>query len=196
MVELIHSPVFTFVMLPLFIFVSRIMDVSLDTLRIVFVARGNKKIAPVLGFFEVLIWIIAITRIMQNLDNWLCYVAYAGGFASGNYVGLYIEERLAIGLRAVRMFSIRNTSEIIENLNSAGFPVTKMEGEGKKGKVNILFMLVRRDELSKALKIIHNIDPELLYTVEDVRSVNKGGLPAPGMSTELLAQRLFQRQSR
>jgi len=194
--DFFDSALFTYAFLPLFIFLSRICDVTLDTLRIVFITRGNRKLAPILGFFEVLIWIIAITRVMQNLDNWLCYVAYAGGFATGNYVGLLIEEKLAMGIRAIRMFSTRNTEQIIQSLNTADFRPTIMEGTGKDGPVTIIFLLVRRNDLHRALQLIYLNDSDMLYTIEDVRTVNKGTKPFSKLEDSSLTQRMFQRQSR
>ena len=194
--DILDSTLFTFILLPLFIFLSRICDVTLDTLRIVFLTRGNRKLAPILGFFEVLIWIIAITRIMKNLDNWVCYIAYAGGFATGNYIGLLIEEKLAMGIRAIRMFSTRNTEIIIQSLNNADFRPTIMEGSGKDGPITIIFLLVRRNDLKRALQLIYQHDKEMLYTIEDVRTVNKGKKPFSKLEDSSLAQRMFQRQSR
>ena len=99
-------PVFNWVILPALIFVSRIFDVSFGTLRIIFVSRGKRSIAPFLGFFEVLIWLLAISQIMQNLNNFACYIAYAGGFAMGNYIGMRIEEKLAMGTMIIRVFLV------------------------------------------------------------------------------------------
>lgn len=194
--DILDSTLFTFILLPLFIFLSRICDVTLDTLRIVFLTRGNRKLAPILGFFEVLIWIIAITRIMKNLDNWACYIAYAGGFATGNYIGLLIEEKLAMGIRAIRMFSTRNTEIIIQSLNNADFRPTIMEGSGKDGPVTIIFLLVRRNDLQRALQLIYQYDKEMLYTIEDVRTVNKGKKPFSKLEDSSLVQRMVQRLSR
>ncbi len=98
MADFFGSDWFNYLVLPAAIFLARICDVTIGTLRIIFVSKGNKLIAPVLGFFEVLIWIIAITRIIENLNNPFCYVAYAAGFATGNYIGLRVEEKLAVGI--------------------------------------------------------------------------------------------------
>ena len=100
--SLFDGDTFTYVILPLLIFLARIADVSIGTIRIVMVAKGQKMIAPILGFFEVLIWLLAISKIMQNLDNWVCYVAYGAGFATGNYIGMIIEEKLAMGIKIGR----------------------------------------------------------------------------------------------
>jgi uncharacterized protein YebE (UPF0316 family) len=133
---------------------------------------------------------------MKNLDNWACYIAYAGGFATGNYIGLLIEEKLAMGIRAIRMFSTRNTEIIIQSLNNADFRPTIMEGSGKDGPVTIIFLLVRRNDLQRALQLIYQYDKEMLYTIEDVRTVNKGKKPFSKLEDSSLVQRMVQRLSR
>ena len=165
---------FTYGLLPFLIFCARIIDVTLDTLRIIFISRGNKIVAPILGFFEVLIWLIAITRIMQNLDNWTTYVAYAAGFAVGNYVGLYFEEKLAIGIQVIRVITGKDSSELINNLRKEGFGVTTMKAEGKKGPVDIIFLIVQRNAIQNAIAIINHFNPKAFYSIEDVRSLNVG----------------------
>ena len=99
------SDLFSYVLMPLLIFLARICDVSIGTMRIIFVSKGKRNIAPILGFFEVLIWITAISKIMQNLDNYVNYIAYAAGFATGNFVGMIIEEKLAMGIQMIRVFA-------------------------------------------------------------------------------------------
>ena len=96
-IALPESHFFAWVVLPILIFLARICDVSLGTVRLIFVSRGFKYLAPVIGFFEVLIWILAMTQIMQNLTNPICYLGYAGGFATGNYIGILIAEKLSLG---------------------------------------------------------------------------------------------------
>ena len=92
-----HSEAFTFVLLPVLIFLARVLDVSFGTIRIIFISRGQKLLAPLIGFFEILIWLVAIGKVMQNLGNVYCHIAYAGGFAAGNFTGMWIEEKLAMG---------------------------------------------------------------------------------------------------
>jgi len=163
---------FNYLVLPLLIFSARIIDVTLDTLRIIFISRGNKVVAPILGFFEVLIWLIAITRIMQNLDNWTTYIAYAAGFAVGNYVGLFFEEKLAIGIQVIRVITGKDSSELISNLRKNGFGATSVKAEGKSGPVDIIFLVVQRNVIKKAIEIINHINPKAFYSIEDVRSLN------------------------
>jgi len=160
--------------MPLLIFLARICDVSIGTLRIIFVSKGKKYIAPILGFFEVLIWIIAISKIMQNLDNYVNYIAYAAGFATGNYVGMIIEEKLAMGIQMIRVFTHQNGPALVQNLNNNGFGATSVEAHGAKEKVHLIYTIVNRNELEKVLDIIDNFNPKAFYTIEDIKSVNEG----------------------
>ena len=129
---------FNWILLPLIIFASRIFDVSLGTLRHVFIARGFKKITPFLGFFEVLIWIIIVKQIMNNADNWVCYIAWASGFAAGNYIGLIIEEKLALGLQIVRIITGHETEFLIDKLSKENHGITVIEAKGAKGPVKMI----------------------------------------------------------
>lgn len=171
-VAFLDSNWFIYGLLPLLIFLSRIVDVTLDTLRIVFISRGNKVIAPILGFFEILIWLIAITRIMDNLDNVTTYFAYAAGFAVGNYVGLKVEEKLAMGMQMIRIVTGRNASELIGTLREKGFGVTAVDAEGKDGPVHVIFLVTKRQVAKEVISIVNNYNPKAFYSIEDVRSVN------------------------
>jgi uncharacterized protein YebE (UPF0316 family) len=171
--EFINSNLFTYLLLPLFIFLARIMDVSLGTLRIIFVTKGMRRVAPLFGFFEVFIWLIAISRIMQNLDNWICYVAYAAGFATGNYVGMYLEEKLAIGHEMIRVITHRDASALINDLHERGYGVTSVSAEGTEGKVAVIYIIARRSMIKEVLDLINLHNPRALYTVESIKYVNK-----------------------
>ena len=110
----ISEGVFDYVIMPILIFIARLGDVSLNTLRVMFVLNGKKNIAPILGFFEALIWLLAIGQIIQNIDNPVSYMAYAGGFAAGTYIGMSIEERLALGRVLVRVITVEPMPELID----------------------------------------------------------------------------------
>lgn len=170
---LVNFDWFTFVIVPLLIFLLRVIDVSLDTIRIVFISKGNKILAPLLGFFEVLIWLIAITRIMENLDNAIYYIAYAGGFAAGNYIGLIIEEKLALGVQLFRIITQKEASTLILRLREKGYSVTSLEAEGNSGLVHIIFSVIKRSESKKVIEIINQHNPNAFYSIEDVRKVNE-----------------------
>lgn len=171
------SNIFSYVLMPLLIFFARICDVSIGTMRIIFVSKGKKYIAPILGFFEVLIWIIAISKIMQNLDNYVNYIAYAAGFATGNYVGMIIEEKLAMGIQMIRVFIHDDGPALVQNLNSNGFGATSVEAYGAKDRIYLIYTIVNRNELEKALEIIDDFNPKAFYTIEDVKSVSEGIFP-------------------
>jgi len=171
--EHLNSDVVKYLLLPLFIFLARIFDVSLGTLRIIFVTKGMRRVAPFVGFFEVLIWLLAISRIMQDLDNWVCYLAYAGGFATGNFVGMYLEERLAIGHEMIRVITRKDATNLIEDLRNKGYGVTSVKAEGIEGEVAVIYIIARRSMISEVLDEINTFNPRALYTVESIKYVNK-----------------------
>jgi uncharacterized protein YebE (UPF0316 family) len=172
--EIFNSPYFNYLLLPLLIFCLRICDVTLDTMRIIFMTKGYKNLAPVIGFFEILIWIVAISRTMQNLhNNWLCYFAYAGGFATGNYVGMLLDEKLAIGHEIIRVISKVNSLGMTGTLRGAGFGVTTVKATGMEGEVEIVFVVVNRKNLKNAIEIIQNNNPSAFFTIENVHFVNR-----------------------
>uniref|UniRef100_UPI003217B52F DUF2179 domain-containing protein n=1 Tax=uncultured Draconibacterium sp. TaxID=1573823 RepID=UPI003217B52F len=171
------SNLFTYGLLPALIFFSRVLDVSFGTIRIAMVSKGHKLWAPFLGFFEILIWLLAISRIFQNLDNWTCYFAYAAGFACGNYVGLIIEEKLAVGIVKVQIITRKDAQQLIRNLIDAGYGITHHEAQGSSETVSIIYSIINRKEIKKVQQIVNKTNPLAFYSVEDVKSVNKGIFP-------------------
>ncbi len=168
-----HSPYFDFLVLPLLIFCLRICDVTLDTLRIIFMTKGLKRLAPVIGFFEILIWILAITRIMQNLNSWVCYVAYAGGFAMGNYVGMLVDEKLAIGHELIRVITRVDASELANALRGCGYGVTTVRAAGMQGEVGIVYIIANRKNQKEAIQIIRQYNPNAVVTIQSIHYVNR-----------------------
>jgi len=173
----VDSNLFNYLVLPLLIFLSRVVDVTIGTIRIIFVSKGKKYIAPVLGFFEVLIWILAISRIMQNLDNYINYIAYAGGFAAGNFVGLIIEEKIAMGVMLVRIITQKPADLLIDKLHSLGYGITSVDAQGYQENVSVIYTVIHRNELKKVITIIKQYNPRAFFSVEDVRYVNEGVFP-------------------
>lgn len=171
------SEIITWAIIPFLIFLARVLDVSLGTMRIVFVSKELKYLAPFVGFFEVLIWLFAIRAIMQNLNNIACYLAYGAGFAMGTFIGLYIEKRLAIGKSILRIITQKDSTELIDNLRSKGFGVTSTDAQGVKGKVHIIYMIIKRQDFENVAEIIKKFNPNAFYTVEDARLVSKGIFP-------------------
>lgn len=158
-------------LLPLLVFFARIIDVSIGTLRIIFVSRSLKGWAAVLGFFESLIWVLAISQVMQNLTNVWTYIAFALGFATGNYVGVLIEERIAIGSLIVRIITRKDATVLTEHLWKAGYGVTNLQAHGETGPVRLIFTVCRRRDVKDVLRMVKQFNPRAFYTIEDVRFV-------------------------
>jgi uncharacterized protein YebE (UPF0316 family) len=172
-----QSRVFAWVVLPVLIFLARITDVSIGTLRLIFVSRGMKYFAPVAGFFEVLIWILAMGQIMRNLSNPICYLAYAGGFATGNFVGIQIAEKLSLGIVMIRVIAPKEVCRFTEELQKRNYGVTSIEGQGATGPVQVVFTIVPRRQVGAVIEIIKKSNPHAFYSVEDVDFVERGVFP-------------------
>ena len=186
------SPIYAWVVLPLLIFLARIVDVSLGTVRLVFVSRGFKYLAPVVGFFEVLIWILVIGQIMQNLTNPLCYLAYAGGFATGNFIGILIAEKLSLGVVLVRVVTQKEAGELIDRLRERQYGVTAMDGQGASGPVKVIFTIVRRREVAAVVELVKKFNPRAFYSIEEVDSVERGVFPIQRPWHQLYLLRLLR----
>lgn len=168
---------FSLVVLPILIFFSRIADVTFGTLRIIFISRGMKLLAPVVAFFEILIWLVAIGQVFQDIGSVVNIIAYAGGFAVGNYVGILVEERMAIGLNLFRIITQYDAEELIFALKSDGFGVTALDAIGKHGQVKLIFLVVKRKDIRSVIKMVHQYNPNAFYTIADVRSAKGGDIP-------------------
>lgn len=165
---------FSWIILPLLIFISRLGDVTLATLRHIFVSKGFKKIVPFLGFVEVLIWLIAMRQVFSNLNNIACFVAWAGGFAMGTYCGMMIEEKLALGMQLIRIITDKDPSEMVAEFRDLKQGVTVVDGEGAQGKVKLVFTVVNRVHKKRIIDIIHHHNPNAFYSIEDVKSSSHG----------------------
>ncbi len=159
----------------LLIFGLRVADMALDTVRVLFVVRGRKKLAWILGFFQSLIFVIAITSVLESLmANPLKILGYAAGFATGNVVGMYIEERLAIGHIHINIISPMRGHVVAEKIRSSGFAVTEVPAHGKSGMVSMLLVDVLRKDVDKIETVVLEADPDAFVTAEDVRPVRRG----------------------
>jgi uncharacterized protein YebE (UPF0316 family) len=176
-----------YVIIPLLIFFARIIDVSIGTVRVVLLARGNRWLAPLLGFFEVIIWLAAVSKVMQNLTNVVCYIAYGAGFATGNYIGLWLESRLALGFQIVRIISTSSLQLLPTELRNEGYGVTTLEGRGASGPVHIIFSVIARKKVDEFVKLALSIEPNAFISIEDVRSSHSGYLQS---ATEKRSNRL------
>lgn len=170
--ELLESTIYMYGILPLLIALARIVDVSIGTIRIILISRGNKILAPILGFFEVFVWLLAVTRIFHNLDNWVCYIGYAFGYALGSYVGIRLEEKLALGVQLIRIITRKDADNLIKTLRDTGYGVTEIKAEGSTGKVGVLYSIVNRKNINNIIDVIQNHNPNAFYTIEDIRFIS------------------------
>lgn len=171
--EFMHSDLYTYLVLPFFIFLARITDVALGTLRIIFISKGKKYLAPLLGFVEMIIWILAITRIFENLNNWACYFAFAAGFATGNFIGIVVEEKIALGVELIRIITRKEATDLINTLRERGYGITYITAEGSQGEVGIIYSVIKRSDLKEFVDFMNRYNPNAFYTIEDIRFVNK-----------------------
>ena len=158
-----------YVILPLLIFLARVADVSIGTVRLIFVSKGFKFLSPILGFFEVLIYIITMSRVLSDMTNAWLYIAYATGFAAGNYIGICLEEKLSIGKVMIRIITQKDSKQLIKNLEEEGYSLTVADAKGRRGKVKLIFSVINKKELKKIVEIINKTNPKAFYSVEDIR---------------------------
>lgn len=171
--EFLETTWFNYVILPILIVLARIVDVSFGTLRIIYLSKGYKWLSSVLGFFEVFIWLLAITRIFSNLENWVSYIAYPLGFAVGIFVGMKLEERIAIGQELIRIITRKDASELVKALREKGYSVTAIAAEGSTGEVGILYSIVNRKKIKEYVDTMKEFNPNAFYTIEDVKFVSQ-----------------------
>ena len=160
--------------MPILIILSRIFDVSFGTLRVIFTAKGYKKLAPIIGFFEVLIWIIVVRQIFTEVTNPLWFVAYAAGFGLGTYLGIVISEKLSMGEVMIRVITIKNAEKLIKELQNKGFGLTVTDSDGRYSKGKIIFSVIHTKQIEEYISIIKNNNPNAFFTIEDIKKVEKG----------------------
>ena len=161
-------------LLPVIIFFGRICDVTLGTLRIIFVSKGEKSKAPIVGFFEVFIWVVVISQIFSHATNIFAYLAYAAGYATGNFVGIMVENKIGFGYQLFRIYTKRDGGELIKILNEKGIGSTWIKGTGAVSEVSIIESVVRRRSEKSIVEILQNFDPDTFYLIEDIRAKQKG----------------------
>ena len=176
----ITDTIFSFVILPLFIFLARITDVSINTIRIIYVLGGRRFTSTLLGFIESLIWLLAIRQIFEHLDNWMAYIAYPAGFASGILVGMILEERIAYGKVVVRIITSKRIDLLQEYLLSKEYRFTALKSTGPEGDESVVFTVLEREKLDGLLTHLKSILPTAFYTVE---KVNRATEDNPGIAT-------------
>jgi uncharacterized protein YebE (UPF0316 family) len=156
------------------IFFARVADVSLGTFRTIVVFRGHKLLASFIGFFEIMIWLVAAAQVLTNIDKWYLALAYAGGFAVGNFVGMWIESHFAIGSEVVRCISF-NRDVLAEKIRSEGYKVASFDGDmGSEVPVELLLIVEKRRNVPALINLIKELDPTAVYSLSDVKSVYDG----------------------
>lgn len=163
----------------LLIFTARVVDMTLDVIRILMLMRDRRLLAAFIGFCEVSIFVVALNQVLSGgLNDPFKVIAYAGGFAGGNYVGSLVENRMAIGYLSLQVFPhSKYSTECINALRNSGFGVTSVDGEGRQGKRTILFVTLKRKDLKDALKSLDSVAPGIFYTLSDARNIRGGVFP-------------------
>lgn len=190
----ISSQHFRWFILPAVIFLARVSDVSIATVRIMFVMNGQRKTAALLGFFESFIWLMAIGQIFQYIKYPIAYIAYAGGYATGTYVGMLIESRLARGKLIVRTIVPALQEGLLQAMQEQRFGYTVVDAQGSRGQVKVLFSVVERKRLPELVRLLEMYHPRAFYTVEQVRAAQEGIFSPPAAFTSFTLKGLVQRK--
>jgi uncharacterized protein YebE (UPF0316 family) len=190
------SDLFLWGILPLLIFISRIVDQSIGTLRLIFSSKGLKQLSPFFAFFESFVWLVAISQIMKHLDNIACFFAFAGGYAAGNFIGIWLEEKISIGNVVIRLIPRKDTTPLIRHLRELNYGVTVVDVDGSMGPTKMLFTTVRRKDAKRVIEIIKDYNPTAFYTIDEVRVVSEGYFPSTEGSILAVFKPLFQRGTR
>ncbi len=175
--EYFNHDLFMYVILPLLIFIFRVFDQTIGILRIILATKGMGYLVLIAGFFESLIWLFAISQIINHLDNIFCYIAFAAGFSTGNFFGIYIEKKLSLGNVIIRIVFQQESSKSIALLKAYNFRLTVLDALGMDGNVKMLFSTIKRNQIDFFIKILNINNPKAFYTIEDVRMVREGYFP-------------------
>lgn len=171
------------VWLAIAVFLARIVDVSLATFRTIMVFRGQRVIAATIGFFEVLIWMVAVSSVIANLDRWFLIVAYAAGFATGNFIGMVVESRIAFGAELVRTVSTMASGGLAQALHGYGWnPVTVAGVEPGKTAVEVVLVVTPRRRVQELISLIQRLDPRAVSTTTDIRAIHEAGATSNRLS--------------
>ncbi len=166
------------------IFLARVLDVAVGTVRTISIIQGRPKLAFFLGFIEVSIWITVITAVVSKVhDQPILGLFYALGFSTGGVVGIKLERRFAFGHTVLRIITVDHGEEMAAVVRETGFPVTTFVGKGMTGPVTELYIVCRRRDLGKVVPVITRIDPDAFYITEQAGSVSKLRRPFMGPRT-------------
>jgi uncharacterized protein YebE (UPF0316 family) len=172
----VNPELYALIILPLLIFLARVADVSMETIRVIYISRGIKYLAPIIAFFEIIIWLLAMEVVMSDLANLANFFAFAFGFATGTYVGLVIEEKLSIGMVILRIITTDDPSNegIVTFLAGEHFGVTHLDAQGSRGSVKIIITLVNRTDVPRITGFLHENFPHAFFSIEDIRFASEG----------------------
>jgi uncharacterized protein YebE (UPF0316 family) len=171
-------------LLGIFVFIARVIDVSLGTLRTISIVQGRTKVAFFLAIIEISVWLLVLSAVLSKvMESPLLGLFYAFGFATGNVVGILVEKRLAMGYTNFRIITSLFAKEITNALRERGFAVTTFEGEGKDGKVTEIYVACERKALSGIVKVVKEIEPDAFYIAEPAGYVSKIRRPSMVPST-------------
>ena len=166
--------IYQWIILPLLICLARIADQTIGTMRLINLSKGMKNIAPVLAFFEAIIWLLAVSQILNHLDNFLTFIAYGLGYAIGNYIGMVLEEKISLGSVLVRLFPNDQYESIVDFMQSNNYGYTLLNAEGSRGPLKVIFSIVKRKDLNEFVDQLNAIMPNTFYTIEEIKTVEKG----------------------
>ncbi|MEO8146100.1 MAG: DUF5698 domain-containing protein [Bacteroidia bacterium] len=187
-----NSDLFHWAVMPLLIYLCRVSDVTLGTLRNLFLSKNLKQIVPVVGFFEVMIWLVAVSQVLKHMDNFMCYAGWGLGYATGIIIGIKIDERLGLGLQMLRIITNKDCDELVEALNKEDLGATVIDGKGAKGPIKMVYLIIKRTDFKKVSTYIQLHNPDAFYTIEDVKEARRGVFPmAGGNQTMFYLRRLL-----
>jgi uncharacterized protein YebE (UPF0316 family) len=187
--EWLDNDLFALLGVPVLIFLGRLTDVTLGTLRIILIGRGLRRVAPLVGFVEVLVWLIVLTTVVEQLDRPLNFIAYAGGFAAGTYAGMFVEGKIALGLVAVRVITEGDASDLLARLREERFGATDFAARGLQGRVRLILTILPRRDLDRLVDLVRQLHPHAFVTVSDVRAASEGYIvQRPRSFTRRMAQ--------
>jgi uncharacterized protein YebE (UPF0316 family) len=158
----------------LLIFSLRVIDVSMGTVRTIMIMRGMRKWAALIGFVEVSIWVMAISRVIGSVDNILSVIGYGGGFATGTLLGMWIENQLALGHVDIRIISMTKGQEIARQIRQAGYGATQIQAEGQSGPVYVTSVVAPRKQMRDVIRLVNKVDATAFVTVEEARRIVRG----------------------
>jgi len=159
------------------IFLLRVGAIALGTVRVLFVVRGERLLAPITGFVQTLLLVVAIGKVVQDLTNIPNVLAYCMGFAVGTWVGMVIEERLALGYMRVHVVSLQKAEGIASSLREEGYGVTEITGKGKEGRVGIVEIVARRKDVPSITAAVNRVDEGAFISMEEAKGVHRGFIP-------------------